>query len=156
MVHSRSVLRKSIEIQAVRRVVTLGSVPIPLWKRSKQDQAVAEKEAAQRAARQSAADLEGRLVARVDQAFAEASAMRRQITLLDTGLVPEARMSLESALAGYAAGKVDFITLLDNQSTLYQLQLKRAELKADYLKALAELDMLTGKPVDEILKGVES
>lgn len=132
------------------------SVPIPLWKQNKQDQEAAEKRAAQRAAEQSAADYETRVIAQVDAKRAEAEALGRQIALLETGIIPEARLSLEAAGAGYQTGKLDFITWLDNQATLYQLEIRLARLKSDYLKALAELDMLTGKPVDEILKGVES
>ncbi|HUT55265.1 MAG TPA: TolC family protein [bacterium] len=131
-------------------------IPIPLWKKNKQDQEVAEKEARQKAAQDSAADVETQVIARVDQALAEAGAARQRITLLETGIIPQAEKSLESARAGYQTGKVDFVTMLDNQITLYKLELQLVELKSGYLKALAELDMLTGKPIDEIMKGAES
>lgn len=131
------------------------AIPIPLWKKTKQDQMVAEKEAIRRGAQQSAADRELALVARADQALAEARGLSRQIALLEAGMIPEARASLESARAGYQTSKVDFITLLDNQVTLYRLELQLAESKAAYFKALAELDFLSGKPIEEILKEVE-
>ncbi len=36
------------------------------------------------------------------------------IDLIGTGALPQARLTLESALASYAVGKVDFLTLLTN------------------------------------------
>ena len=37
------------------------------------------------------------------------------VTLLETGLVPQARQSLESNRAGYQVDKVDFLSLIDSQ-----------------------------------------
>jgi outer membrane protein TolC len=128
------------------------SVPVPLWKNRKQDQEVAEKEAQKTVARLTSDDVESRLVAGVEMLLADAKRLDSQIVLLETGIIPQARQSLESARAGYRTGKVDFLTLVDNQITLFKLEIRLARLNADYFKVIAALDRVSGKPVEEILK----
>ena len=43
--------------------------------------------------------------------------------LYQTGIIPQAQQSLNSALTGYQVDKVDFITLLNNQMTLFNYEL---------------------------------
>jgi outer membrane protein, heavy metal efflux system len=131
-------------------------IPLPVWKGGKQDLQVVEKVASQKVAQALASDQEARLVAQADQTLAEARGLSQRIALLQGGMIPEARMSLEAARAGYQTSKVDFMALLDNQLTLHRLELQLAENQAGYLKALAELDRLTGKPIEEILAEVKA
>jgi outer membrane protein TolC len=131
------------------------SAPIPLWKKRKQDQEAAEKEAQKAVAKLTSEDVEAKLVARVEMFLADAKRLDSQIVLLETGIIPQARQSLESARAGYRTGKVDFLTLVNNQITLFKLEIRLARLRADYFKILAALDRISGKPVEEILEGLD-
>ncbi len=53
-------------------------------------------------------------------------------------------MSLESAVSAYQVGKVDFLTLLDNLVTLFNFEIEYQRQLAEYNKALARLEEITG------------
>jgi cobalt-zinc-cadmium efflux system outer membrane protein len=76
--------------------------------------------------------------------YLKATTARRLVELYAGGIVPQARLSLESALAGYQVGRVDFLTLIDSQVTLLDYELKQHEVLADFHQALAELEPLVG------------
>jgi outer membrane protein TolC len=73
-----------------------------------------------------------------------ATTSERLIQLYGTGVIPQATLSLESAVAGYQVGKVDFLTLIDNLVTLLDYELKYYEVLIDYQKALAQLEPFVG------------
>jgi outer membrane protein TolC len=49
-------------------------------------------------------------------------------------------------LAAYRVNRVDFMTLLDSQMTVFNYEISLATAMAGYNKALAEIDLLVGKP----------
>ncbi|HIE52679.1 MAG TPA: hypothetical protein EYP85_13065 [Armatimonadetes bacterium] len=73
-----------------------------------------------------------------------------QIELFSTGLIPQAELSLASARAGYMVDKVDFITLLNNQIALFNFQIGYYRALADHEKALAELEFVVGRRLEEM------
>jgi outer membrane protein TolC len=60
-------------------------------------------------------------------------------------VLPQAEATVASALSSYRVGKVDFMTLLDDQMTVNQYRQELFGLEADEGKAWAELEMLTGR-----------
>jgi outer membrane protein TolC len=72
---------------------------------------------------------------------------RNLINLIKTGIIPQARQSLESALAGYSVDKVDFLTLIDNQVTLLKWEIKYHRQLTDYEQNLAALEHVVGQPL---------
>ncbi|MEW6442650.1 MAG: TolC family protein [bacterium] len=77
-------------------------------------------------------------------AYLMATTSQSLIDLYRSGVIPQARLSLESAVAGYQVGKVDFLTLLDNLITLLEYELRYHEVVTDFQKALARLEPLVG------------
>ena len=67
------------------------------------------------------------------------------IKLYQKDIIPQAKASLDSAMAAYEVGSVDFITLLDSQLTLFNYRLNYYQVLADYEKDLAELEAVVGK-----------
>ncbi|MEX0944576.1 MAG: TolC family protein, partial [Balneolaceae bacterium] len=57
---------------------------------------------------------------------------------------PQAEESLESSMAGYQNDKVDFLSLLDSELTLFQFQLDYHRFVTDYHKTISEIEALTG------------
>ncbi len=45
------------------------------------------------------------------------------VELFKTGIIPQASQSLESAMIGYQNDKVDFLTLINNQITLFNYEI---------------------------------
>ncbi|MGA9449892.1 MAG: TolC family protein [Verrucomicrobiia bacterium] len=71
----------------------------------------------------------------------------RNLALLENDLIPKARQSLETILAGYRAGTVDFSGLTDAERMLLDLKLEAAETRTDREIALADLSlMVAGLP----------
>jgi outer membrane protein TolC len=123
------------------------SVPLPLFKGRKQD-ALAE------AADADVATLEAERVAlanevRSDVARLHAALLRTRdrVALMRDGVLPQARASLESAIAGYRVASVDFLTLVDNQATLFRHELDYYDLLAGFARDLAALEQVVGREV---------
>jgi cobalt-zinc-cadmium efflux system outer membrane protein len=67
------------------------------------------------------------------------------VELFKTEIIPQASQSVESALMGYQTDKVDFLTLINNQITLFNYELDYFRVFSDYNKDIANLEFLTGR-----------
>jgi len=72
---------------------------------------------------------------------------RKLVELYKTGIIPQAEQALESATIGYRVNKVDFLTLLDNQTTLFNYEKEYYDSLADYQIQMAQLEALVGTGV---------
>jgi len=73
-----------------------------------------------------------------------AGTSERLVNLYGSSVIPQARLALESAIAGYQVGRVDFLTLIDSLVTLLDYELKYFEVLTDFQKALARLEPYVG------------
>lgn len=69
----------------------------------------------------------------------------RLLDLYKNNIIPRATLALESSIASYRTGSVDFLSLLSNQQTLLEYEMKYYEVLADFYKALVVLEALTGE-----------
>jgi outer membrane protein TolC len=119
---------------------------LPIWGGEKIDPRIAEA----RAMRDQAASLyraqQNEVFARLRQQVEIAEQSRRSVALYDDAILPQARLAVESALAAYRVGRVDFLTLLDSQMNLFNFGIGRAAAVVTLAKALAEIELLTGAP----------
>ncbi len=67
------------------------------------------------------------------------------LELYGGAIVPQATLALESSISSYRVGKVDFLSLLSNQQTVLEYEMKYYEVLVDYYKALVTLESLTGE-----------
>lgn len=81
--------------------------------------------------------------------YADLVRARRLAALYRNTIIPQARAAVSSALAAYRVGKVDFMTLLDNQMTVNKYRQEVLALQAEEGRAWAELEMLTGTELIE-------
>jgi len=121
------------------------SMNIPLWYKTKQDRKVVEETHNINFATQRYNTAKNEIFKSIKEIMAEEEKGRRLIELYSTGIIPQATQSLSSALAGYQVNKVDFLTLLDNQITLFNYQIQYERVLSDYEKKLAELEAVVGK-----------
>lgn len=84
---------------------------------------------------------------RVAELYASAERARRLGALYDGTILPQTRTTVSAALASYRVGGVDFMTLLDNQMTVNRYRQDLFALHAQRGQALAELEMLIGRPL---------
>ena len=67
--------------------------------------------------------------------------------LYRTAILPQARTAIESAVAGYRVGKLDFLSLLKSQLSLSENELDYYEVRINRETDFAALALLTGEPV---------
>ncbi|MDQ3388439.1 MAG: TolC family protein, partial [Gemmatimonadota bacterium] len=87
------------------------------------------------------------LRADVARLYAEMERARAQLALFKKSIIPQGRASLASATAGFQVGRVDFLTLLENQTTLYSYETAYFQLLTDFAQRLAELERVAGKEI---------
>jgi len=80
--------------------------------------------------------------------LAQMERRKRLVELYQTGIIPQAEQSLESATIGYRVNKVDFLTLLDSRVTLFNYQREYFDSLSDYQVKKAQLEALIGKGLD--------
>ncbi len=122
------------------------AINLPVWRENKRDPRVAEAIAMRDQAMDMYQAQRNEISSRLRQQVANAEQSLKSARLYETGILPQARLAVESSLAAYRVNRVDFLTLLDNQMTVLDYEISYASALSNYNKALAEIDLLTGKP----------
>jgi outer membrane protein TolC len=68
----------------------------------------------------------------------------RKIALYQDSLIPKSKQALEVTEKAFSAGKAGYPDLIDAQKTLLEFQLSLERAKVDKLKALSEVETITG------------
>ncbi|HWP43950.1 MAG TPA: TolC family protein [Blastocatellia bacterium] len=119
-------------------------VSIPMLASQKQRPAIAEAAASKASEEKRLQSTMTLLLYRVKEKHLAVTTAERLISLYGTTIIPQSSLSLESAIAGYEVGKVDFLTLLDNLVTLLDYQLSYYEQLSNAERAIAQLEPLVG------------
>lgn len=121
------------------------NVRVPLYyarrQRSEVRGAVASREAA-------LSDLQAtrqEILFRIQDNVAQIRRSEELVQLLESALIPQARLTLLSAQAGYSVGKVDFLTLLNALLTLQDNELELHMEIAAHEQAVARLEEIIGE-----------
>lgn len=119
-------------------------VSIPLQQSSRGAEQ-AEARAMVEAARARRQTLASETLTLLDEMLVTVQALQRVDRLTATTLLPQAELTLQSALAGYESGKVDFATVLEAQRQIRQAQLTLIRNRAETRLRMAEIERLTGE-----------
>lgn len=120
-------------------------INIPLWFESKQSKKVLETGHKVEMTKESYNKKKNQVYFNIKALIDKEAQGEKTIQLINQGILPQARQSLESALAGYSVDKVDFLTLLSNQVTLFKWEVKYHRELTEYEKTLAEIENIVGK-----------
>jgi cobalt-zinc-cadmium efflux system outer membrane protein len=120
------------------------SVNIPVFYKSKQRQAVVEATQDVLSAEKMRESRLNEVRFELKQDYLAAQAADRLISLYSKAIVPQSSLALESSMAGYQVGKVDFQSLLANFTTVLNYETDYYRQLADYLTAIARIESLTG------------
>jgi len=120
---------------------------LPIWRKSKVEPRILESHALLDQVNNLYQNQINAITAGLRQQIALARQNLDSIKLYQSAILPQARLAVESAMAAYRVNQVDFLTLLDNQMTVYNYENSLVEAKAGYNKVLAEIDWLTGEHV---------
>jgi outer membrane protein, heavy metal efflux system len=119
-------------------------IRIPLYFRSKQRAAVTEQAmtAAQARHEYEAAGLA--LDLRIADDYAQADTAYHVVEAYRTAILPQARLTVESSLASYESGTVDFMSVLSNQTAALEYEMDLHEQMLNYHLAVVRLEEATG------------
>ncbi len=120
-------------------------VRIPLYWQRKQRPMIAEAAASLESARQMRNNTRATEQADVTQEYLAATTSQRLADLYRDTILPQARLTLESSLASYQVGNVDFLTLLSSYQTVLTYEVSYEEQAARYRQALARLEPFIGQ-----------
>jgi len=120
-------------------------ITLPLWHGRKQDKEV---EASLRELSSAKSGYESALNAirnRLQEIAADIAAQRETLSLFDSGLLPQARESVNSSRAAYEVGQVEFASVLLGQIALYQQEIDREKTVETLRIRTSELELVLGK-----------
>jgi cobalt-zinc-cadmium efflux system outer membrane protein len=120
------------------------AINIPLYFWSKQKKKVQEKALSLESSRQEYENVKNNVKFMVSKLFYSLDKFRKEIELYQMAILPQARQSLESARSGYQVDKVDFLTLLNNQVTLFNYEIAYHQALSSYFKTIARLEEMVG------------
>jgi len=69
---------------------------------------------------------------------------RANIELYESGILPQSRQNINISQEGYKSGKLDFLSLLDSQMTLYKYELEYYRELAEHQKNFSGMETLIG------------
>jgi outer membrane protein TolC len=119
-------------------------IKLPVYYAQKQRPALTEANASFEAEKRSLENTTTLLMFKIRDKYLAETTAKRLLSLYSTTIVPQSSLSLESAIAGYEVGKIDFLTLLDNLVTLLNYELSYYEQLSNEEKAVAALEPLVG------------
>lgn len=121
------------------------SFNLPIYTQGKQDKAVNQRSLELRRNRHSLQDKLSVVRSEISSATTDYLQARELFVLFQTGIIPQARQTVASMLAGYQVSQVDFLNLVRSQVTLlnYEVQYWRALTEAN--QALARLVAAVGE-----------
>jgi outer membrane protein, heavy metal efflux system len=117
-------------------------LPVYFWRKQRAE--VAQQEFAASQARHAYGASEIAIEARVRELYSEAEGAHKLAGLYEKSVTPEARLALESSLASYETGKVDFVSVFSNFMNVVDYELMYHEEIMQFHVALAQLEEAAG------------
>ncbi|MBI4190778.1 MAG: TolC family protein [Betaproteobacteria bacterium] len=121
------------------------AINLPVWRENKLAPRVTESMAMRDQALSMYQAQRNEVAAKLRQQAAAVEQNLKSARLYQTAILPQARLAVESALAAYRVNRVDLLMLLDSQMAVFNYEISLVTAMAGYNKALAEIDLLTGK-----------
>jgi outer membrane protein TolC len=121
-------------------------VKVPL-QRARRAAAVAEQLSTVEQARETYDRTRLGLQGRIQEDFQMAATSVRLARLYRDTVLPQARLALESSMASYQTGRVDFLSVVTNFGTVLEYEMRYVDELASYHTAVSRLEELTGTPL---------
>ncbi len=121
------------------------SVNIPLYAGTRQSQSVKQQRRELARSRYSLLDQKNLVFSSIATAITEYQQASAQMVLYEGGIVPQARQTVESMLAGYRVNQVDFLSLAGSQTTLLNSELLYWKSFSEIHQSIARLTAAVGE-----------
>lgn len=83
-------------------------------------------------------------ISKIKELFTMAKTSERLLSLYEAGIIPQARMALQSSMTNYQVGKIDFLMLLDSQSLLFKYQILYEQELVNLNKTISQIEETSG------------
>jgi outer membrane protein, heavy metal efflux system len=123
------------------------SIPLPIHKRARQDQEMAEARSELAAMQAEQRGEVNKVRAEVARLVSDLERNRTQLALYAKAILPQGQAAVSSSLVSYQAGKSDLLSVLDNQGTLFAYETANYRALTDFAKTLADLEAVVGGEV---------
>lgn len=124
------------------------SVNLPIYAGDKQSKAVDQRQSEYLQEQYAFEDEHHRVQAEITAKTAEYLHAKERLSLYEHEVIPQARQTVRSLMAGYQVGKADFTDLLKAQLTLFQYQTQYWQSLTRTQQILAEVAAATGVEMD--------
>lgn len=131
---------------ADRNALIVGlSIPLPLFDRNEGGIDEAKNRLAKAYEEQRAS--QARVVTALAEAYRVLSSAHQEVTALQSAVLPGSQQTFEAISEGYRLGKFGYLDVLEAQRTLISANGQYLRALADYHKAVADVERLTGAPL---------
>ncbi len=121
------------------------SMNVPIFAAQKQAKAVDQRTSELMQEKYALQDQWNKVRLQISQGYNDYRRAKDQVVLFDTGIVPQARQTVASMLAGYQVNKVDFLNLVRSQMTLFEYETQYWKAFTEANQALAQLSAAVGQ-----------
>jgi outer membrane protein TolC len=118
------------------------NLPIYFWRKQRPLLEAARLNSA--SARNSRDDTLSTIRYQIKEAYTTAATSEKLANLYRKAIIPQSNLALNSAVANYEVGKIDYLELIDSSISLFNYQLKYYQSMIAFQKALARLEPLIG------------
>lgn len=126
-------------------IFTVG-INLPVWRSTKVAPMVAEAEAMRGQALDLYESQQTEILMQLHHQGAVADQNLELARLYESTILPQARLVVDSSLAAYRVNRLDFLSVLESQMSVFSYEIAYANAVAGYNKAIAEIALLTGQP----------
>jgi len=120
-------------------------INIPIFAAQKQAKAIDQRTSELMQQRYALQDEWNKVRSEISQGYNDYRRAKDQVVLFETGIVPQARQTVASMLAGYQVNKVDFLNLVRSQITLFEYETQYWKAFTEAQQALAQTAQAVGE-----------
>ncbi len=121
------------------------SINVPIFAAQKQAKTVDQRTSELLQEKYTLQDEWNKVRSQITQGYTDYQRAKDQVELFKTGIVPQARQTVASMLAGYQVNKVDFLNLVRSQITLFEYETQYWKAFTEANQSLAQLSAAVGK-----------
>jgi cobalt-zinc-cadmium efflux system outer membrane protein len=120
------------------------NLPFAFWTKPKYEAGVREAIAQKQVARFKKRAVENQTRFQVQDLIAQLTAKQTILTLYTTTVLPQAKLTVKAAVAGYRTDRTDFLDMISADRALLAYQLEYVRTAADWEQLLAKLEQVIG------------
>jgi outer membrane protein, heavy metal efflux system len=131
------------------------TIPQSFWSQGKVRSKIEESRINIRKARSEYSNMRNEVFLQVHEAFEMMNANNSMIVYYRKTLIPQTEQTLQSALDGYRAGTVDFMTVIDDARMLLQVRQDTLAAIVSLMESIADLEQAVGMDSEKIIKSIQ-